>query len=272
VDALDDTYPFFHTALERWIQEGRVKTFRAEPDHLCYPIDSLPSVKKIEKGLYKTAAGSLDGFVDTFLNRPVSKLLTPLFLKTPMTPNGITLLSFAIGILAALFFARGGYLNAIFGALLFQLSSMIDCCDGEVARLKFMESPLGKWLDITCDNIVYLMIFSGITWSVIENATGRWLLGWGLSSLVGILLSFIMVTLSLKQQEPSHIHSNKTTAQTLQKIRWLIAKTANRDFSVLILIFALLDNLPWFLILTAIGSNLFWLTLLGLHLRIRWQT
>ncbi len=270
--ALDDEQPFFHTLLKRWIQEGRVKPFRAKPDHLCYPIDSPSVVKNIERELYRTVTSPLDGVVDNLLNRPVSKLLTSFFLKTPITPNGITLLSFAIGALAALLFARGGYLNGILGALLFQLSSTIDCCDGEVARLKFMESPLGKWLDITCDNVVHFMIFSGITWSVTQSATGNGLLGWGLLSLVGILLSFIMVTVSLEKEEPFQNQKNGTTTQTAHKIRWLITKMANRDFSLLILIFALLDKLPWFLILAALGSNLFWLILLGLHLRIRWET
>ena len=47
-------------------------------------------------------------------------------------------------------------------ALLFQLAAVIDCSDGEVARLTFTDSPFGAWLDITLDNLVHMAIFVAI--------------------------------------------------------------------------------------------------------------
>ena len=51
----------------------------------------------------------------------------------------------AVGLLAAVGFGLGTYTAGIVAALLFQLAAIIDCCDGEVARLTFTESAFGAW-------------------------------------------------------------------------------------------------------------------------------
>ena len=43
------------------------------------------------------------------------------------------------------------------------------------------------------------------------------------------------------------------------RVKFILNNMATRDFSVLLLLFALVDKLNWFLWLAAIGSNLFWL-------------
>ena len=254
------------------IKDGKVKTFSAKPDHLCFLIESPSSLQKIEKGLLNRLGSPLDGMVDTYLNRPVSKLFTRFFLKTSITPNQITFLSFIIGVWGAIGFAMGGYFNSILGALLFQFSSMVDCSDGEVARLKFMESPFGKWLDITLDNIAHLLIFSAITWTAIQQNPGEGYFQWGFLSLVGISLSFSSVILSLRFQEGTsrQIPGNQTRPAH-HMMNKVISMMANRDFSVIVLIFALGNSLPWLLILVGVGSNLFGIILMGLYLTARWQ-
>ena len=254
------------------IKDGRVKTFLAKPEHLCYPIESPSFLQIIEKELLNNLGSPLDGMVDTYLNRPASKILTRFFLKTPITPNQITLLSFIIGILAAIGFAMEGYFNSILGALLFQFSSTVDCSDGEVARLKFMESPFGKWLDITLDNIAHLLIFSAITWTAIRQNPDGGFLQWGLLSLIGISLSFISVILSIRLQDrTSSLHQTDQNGWAIFLMNKFIAMMANRDFSLIVLILALVNSLPWLLILVGAGSNLFGLFLLGLFLTARSQ-
>ena len=67
------------------------------------------------------------------------------------------------------------------GALLFQLSVIIDCCDGEVARLTFSESKFGQELDIWADNVVHMALFAGI-------ACGAYLSGPWEQTLLPLLL------------------------------------------------------------------------------------
>src|SRR5207247_7173046 len=112
----------------------------------------------------RPADADLDGFVDRYFNRKVSAALTPIFLRTGLSPNAITVLSMVIGLLAAASFGVGSYTASLMGALLFQLAAIVDCCDGEVARLTHRQSRFGEQLDITADNVVHMAIFAGVAW------------------------------------------------------------------------------------------------------------
>jgi len=103
-----------------------------------------------------------DSFMDRHLTRRISRNLTRQLIKTPITPNQLTIVSLAIGLEAAGCFLFGGYGMGLLGAGLLLLSACIDCSDGEIARLKFMESQFGKRLDIICDNLVHIAVFFAI--------------------------------------------------------------------------------------------------------------
>lgn len=203
--------------------------------------------------------GGLDGVVDRYINRKISSLFTRLFLKLRWTPNAITIVSMVIGLVAAGFFIPGSWEFAIIGALLFQLSVIIDCCDGEVARLTFSESKFGQELDIWADNVVHIAIFAGI-------ACGAYLQGpWeqtnlplvlGASAVLANVASLFLVNVA------RHLRSRPRALRRLAhgeraKIELILGSVANRDFSVVILICAGLGFLHWFLALAAIGSWFF---------------
>ena len=171
----------------------------------------------------------------------------------PLTPNQVTLIAWAIGLLAALCFAHGSWVSGVLGALLLQWSSVIDCCDGEVARLKFLESTSGYYLDITCDNIVHVAVFG----HRMVRLSG---VGADLCSAVGRLGGL---------WDPDGIcrgvgHTPWPCAEASAALDRLIDALANRDFSLILVICALTGTLPWFLWALAIGVNLFWLIVLGL--------
>jgi 1L-myo-inositol 1-phosphate cytidylyltransferase / CDP-L-myo-inositol myo-inositolphosphotransferase len=48
------------------------------------------------------------------------------------------------------------------GAVLWQLASMLDGIDGEIARLKFQGSRLGEWFDTLTDDIGRFVFFIGV--------------------------------------------------------------------------------------------------------------
>ena len=188
-----------------------------------------------------------DGLVDRYFNRKCSRPLTQLFLKTPITPNAITLLAMSIGLAAAAAFAYGGYAVGIVGALLFQLSSIVDCCDGEVARIKHLESPFGDRLDVLADNVVHVAIVAGIAWTAYREEGSIYLV-LGLVAAVGMLIDLLVM-----------LGDSPANAATESRINDLLAQLANRDFSVLILLLALLSKPEWFIWLAAIGSHAYWL-------------
>ncbi len=131
-------------------------------EHFFYRLTAQNSLAKAEKTLLFALENPHDGLVDTYLNRKFSRLLTRFFLRTPLTPNQITVLSFLTGLIGASCFLLGSYAWAVAGALLLQFSTVLDCVDGEVARVKMLESPFGEWLDISLDTVVHIAIFLGV--------------------------------------------------------------------------------------------------------------
>lgn len=204
-----------------------------------------------------------DGLVDRYFNRRLSSHLTRLFLKTSVTPNQITLISFLVGLISGLFFWKGGYTNGIIGALVFQVSAVLDCCDGEVARLKAMQSRIGQWLDVVCDNVVHVVLFLAMAWAIYSATGSPSELVLGSLASIGSLLSLGFVLLLQRQPpvDPWSPHANDRYGL----LRKVTDRLTNRDFSVILLIFALLGRLDWFLWLAALGSNIFWVVLLWLY-------
>src|SRR5215469_6350419 len=98
-----------------------------------------------------------DGFISRFLNRPISRRITRLLLKFPVHPNVWTISIFALPIIACVFLVRGNYLSVVIGAAIFQLYSILDGCDGEIARAKNLESKFGERLDSSCDFLASLL-------------------------------------------------------------------------------------------------------------------
>ncbi len=103
-----------------------------------------------------------DGFYSTFVVRRMSKPLTRLALRLNMSPNAVTLVSFAVGIGAAGAFAAGSRWALVLGAVLLQLSLVIDCVDGEVARATRRFSALGAWLDASTDRVKEYLAYAGL--------------------------------------------------------------------------------------------------------------
>ena len=248
-------------ALEQAAVEGTVMAIPGET-HWFRDVRGPQGPKMAELTLVRslqTLKGGLDGFVDHYVNRQCSGVLTRLFLKLRWTPNMITVLSMVVGLLAAGFFISGSWKFALIGALLFQLSVIIDCCDGEVARLTYSESKFGQELDIWADNVVHIAIFAGI-------ACGAYLQGpWGQTNLPLVLgasaisanIASLLLVNAARQLRSRPRDLDQLTDRERAKIEFMLGKVANRDFSVVVLICAALGFLHWFLALAALGSWFF---------------
>lgn len=103
-----------------------------------------------------------DGFFSTFVIRRMSKPITRVALRLGLSPNTITLASFAIGLAAAAFFAIGYQWALVIGAVLLQVSIVVDCVDGEVARATRRFSTLGAWLDASTDRVKEYVAYAGL--------------------------------------------------------------------------------------------------------------
>ncbi|MBU2598899.1 MAG: NTP transferase domain-containing protein [bacterium] len=129
-------------------------------------IDDENAFKKAENILLTNLKKVSDGPVSRYLNRPISIRISKYLLKKSITPNQISLFSFIFSMGGALFFFFGGYANLLIGGILAQMASIIDGCDGEIARLKFQTSEFGGWYDAVLDRYADAFLLFGITYYV----------------------------------------------------------------------------------------------------------
>ena len=205
-----------------------------------------------EKKLLRYSKNHYTQFMDIWFNSLFSIPISAMLLKTPLTPNILTLFGLFIGFLAGWCFAQGNYLSNLAGGLLLALTAIWDCCDGDVARLKLMESDFGEKLDTACDNIINVFIFSGMMLGVAKTH------GWGHA-----LIPFIMLTIggALIFAFIYFPKDGKGSYFKESKMYDVIQVLASRNFIFVILLFALGGHLDWFLWLAGSGSLIFALAL-----------
>src|SRR5438046_7503168 len=113
---------------------------------------ALQDISKLEENTALMSKPQ-DGFVSRFLNRPISRRITSVLLKFPIHPSTWTISICVLPLIASVFLVRGDYVSIVIGAAIFQVFSILDGCDGEIARAKNLESKLGERLDYFCDFI-----------------------------------------------------------------------------------------------------------------------
>lgn len=129
-------------------------------------VDDEKAFRKAENILLDNLKKTSDGPVSRHLNRPISTRISKYLLKKRITPNQISFFSFALSVIGALFFFLGGYVNLLIGGVLAQVSSIVDGCDGEVARLKFQTSDFGRWFDAVLDRYADAFLLFGLTYYI----------------------------------------------------------------------------------------------------------
>lgn len=118
------------------------------------------SRRAVERALCRTLAKSHQGLIDGWVNWRFSSPITRMLSYTPVMPNQITLIGSLAGLLAAGLVLRGSWAAVAVAGLLLQLHSILDSCDGEMARLRFQGSRLGQWLDSISDDIVDMVFLA----------------------------------------------------------------------------------------------------------------
>lgn len=226
----------------------------------CCRLTHTSRIAEVEQALLVSLENPRDGQVDTYFNRKLSRPLTRRLLHTPLAPNHITVLSCVIGLLGALCFFPGGYWGPLLGAVLLQLSVVFDCCDGEVARVKFLESPFGDMLDIVCDTAVTIAIFIGMGVAVWSDGASSHALPLAGMLVSGGCMAFPLVTLA----EKTEALGERRGGWEDSLMKRLVESLTTRDVSVVIFVSALAGKLLWFLWGAAIGAQVFWLLLLWL--------
>lgn len=155
-------------------------------------VDDKIAHQKAEKTLLDSLQGkSNDGPVSRWLNRPISTRISKFLVNFNITPNQISFVSFVLSMIAAGLFALGNYWFLALGGIVAQFASIIDGSDGEVARLKYLSSDYGGWLDAVLDRYADAFLLFGLTWYVYSQDLSPWALGIGFLAIIGsFMLSY----------------------------------------------------------------------------------
>ncbi len=103
------------------------------------------------------------GLVARHINKKVSFWITRRFLcHWPITPNQVTLGAGLLGLLGCFLIATGSQVAIVLGFLLAQFQSILDGCDGELARVRFQQTAIGEWLDTIVDDVLNLALVAAV--------------------------------------------------------------------------------------------------------------
>jgi phosphatidylglycerophosphate synthase len=171
-------------------------------------------IDRFERWLLLDSGKSRDGFVSRYLNRPISRAVSRILLKTPMTPNVWTLLITLFPVVGFLFVIRGDYFGFVVGAALYQVHSILDGCDGEIARAKYLDSEKGPGLDAFGDLIALLLFSLGLGVGLFRARDGisfsRWIfLGEGVFCFLLIASRLGPHALELLRRGPAAVASSE---------------------------------------------------------------
>lgn len=225
--------------------------------------DQLSAEQKLDRWLVKPTDGTF-----ARMNRRVSIPISRSIVHLPITPNMVTLFTLWVSFGAGLFFACGGYWATLMGAVLSVVASILDGCDGEVARLKLQATDFGCWLETVCDYLYYVFIFGGMIVGFARTMGTKFAVGWGAMLLFGAVASFLSVGFARHHFSPDRpeaflaIWQRKAERRKSNPLLFLGRYTEfiiRRCFlPYAFLGFALLNILPVAFVTAAIGSNIVW--------------
>lgn len=99
--------------------------------------------------------------IDRIFYRPIGFRIARLLRGTGVTPNMITVISIFVGAAAGFMFYRDDLPHAVYGILFLILANILDCVDGQLARLTGIKSAIGRILDGFAGDIWFASIYIG---------------------------------------------------------------------------------------------------------------
>ena len=246
----------------------------ATGNRTCQTVSSKEELRQVKKRMIKNLTKPTDGIVSRNLNRKVSTSISRWVTYLPVTPNQITLVTGLIAFIPCYFMYQGGYRNWLIGAATYQLASILDGVDGEIARLKMKSSKFGQWLDTMLDFVsmiaVLLCLVAGVH-RVDQPEYIRWA---GKLAIIFALLCFLLLLLYVirfKKEGSFSIHysfldSSSKWAKIIKSLDFL----GKRDFYIFFfLILAVFGLMPWALVYVGAITVIVFMFIVQAHIQTK---
>lgn len=226
-------------------------------------VDSPSKIKRAEKKLLENIRLSALGPVARHLNKRISLPISLRLARRRLHPNWVSFFNILIGLSTGFFVAQGSYGGGLLGGFLFQMASVFDGCDGELAKLTFKTNKMGEYLDSISDNGALLSFFGGLVIAFAKSHETLQTIGLGLFLLAGLAALFFQIIVFLKKHTHSaslatfdreylsKLPSESPLFRFLQTGKILMRKDA---FSMLFFVLALCGVIQWVLTIAIIGT------------------
>ncbi|MFN3863942.1 MAG: CDP-alcohol phosphatidyltransferase family protein [Erythrobacter sp.] len=226
------------------------------------PPDPRAALDAAGRAILRATAKPSDGIVSRRLNRPLSRAISGVLLRLGwVRPGHATLLTAlaALAMLACLIaFPSPAGLAA--GAVLFQLASVIDGVDGEIARATFRSSRAGASLDSLVDACTNLAFLAGAGASfAMQGGAAAALVAAGACGVQAVGLA-ILGSAAWRREGVLHFDGVKRVRQARQRQRrTLIDDIAGRDFYAFAFLLAALGGALAIALGVFLAASLVWL-------------
>jgi phosphatidylglycerophosphate synthase len=150
----------------------------------------------------------LDGVIAYYVMRPLARVFTRLLLNSFVSPNQATLSALACGVGAAICAGIGGVGLVALAGILYWFGGVLDCIDGELARMRLQSSKTGEWLDSMVDEFSTVALIAGIGTGLARDGYGDY---W-------MLLGFAGAAIAIMTLAPMYadLHRRKLPIDTAQ--------------------------------------------------------
>ena len=259
---------------------GEIAVVRREqlPAEALIRVENEYELRGAERQLFQRLIKPTESFLSQKFERKVSLAITRRLLYTRVTPNQISIASILLGIFSALLFLGESRILHVVGGSLLLFSSIVDGCDGELARLRFQESRWGSWLDFLGDNVVHVSIFLCLGLGLYLRGEGTVYAVLGcLAALANLgAASAVFFRVFLKSGDSVITFATPVRVEEMDRAEgWLrrriefTDKLSNRDFFYVILICAIIDQLWIFMWVASLGVIFYFFNLIYLYYRMR---
>lgn len=127
-----------------------------------FPVPDRAAVAAADAWQYELVDKPLDSWLCRYFYRPAARPLTKLFLRSPLSPNAISVLSILLSLAGCAVAAGASRTQHIIGMAILVVGGIVDANDGEVARLRLEMSKAGAWLDAIGDDLARLALVACI--------------------------------------------------------------------------------------------------------------
>jgi phosphatidylglycerophosphate synthase len=143
------------------------------------------------------------GMVAKHINKRISLPISLLLARQGFKPNNITFFNMCVGLFSGLFACFGTPLMMALGGFLFQVASILDGVDGEVAKLTKSTTQWGQWLDTISDNLTLILFVTGLAFGLYRTTHSVMILAMAELSLISIVILIGIMLAYLKKNSDS---------------------------------------------------------------------